>query len=238
MRTGILVIALVVCVVTGAILLKTLGYYKGGDLARKVEEMRSQREGPSKAQKVTGSEKAPKRKTIAQRTSTKSASERKTRPAKRAKPIDLDKFYGKIELTSLQKSFAENVVAELEEQHAQLYRDLSKLRKEAEQQLWNCLDKTKQATISLNDLRKIPINKVYDGKIVPNIEPRRKHEAEAIYQEFLAKRKEINQSLRQSKKLATSMLFALLTPEQKKIYRRDHPPKRSSEKKGLATLTP
>ncbi len=237
MRTGILVIALIVCVVTGAILLKTIGYYKGGDLARKVEEMRSQQKGASKAQKVARSEKAPKRKTMAQRTSTRSASDRKARSAKRAKPIELDKFYGKIELTSLQKSFAEKVVAELEEQHAQLYQKLSKLRKEGEEQLWSCLDKTKQKTISLDDFRKIPINKVYEGKIVPNIEPRRLEEAEAIYQQFLAKRKEINKSLQQSKKLATRMLLALLTPEQRKIFRREHPPKESSEKKDLATST-
>ncbi len=238
MRKGILVIALIVCVVTGAVLLKTLGYYKGGDLARKVEEMRSQREGPSKAQKVVRSEKVPKRKTIAQRTSSKSATERKARFLNRAKPIELDKFYGKIELTSLQKSFAEQVVAELEEQQVQLYQEVSKLRKGAEQQLWSCLDKAKQEAISLDDFRKIPINKVYGGKIVPNIQPRRKQEAEGIYQGFLAKRKEINKSLQQSRKIATRMLLALLTPEQKKIYRREHPSKESSEKKDLATSTP
>lgn len=238
MRKGILVIAIIVCVVTGAILLRTIGYYKGGDLARKVEEMRSQQKGASKAQKVARSEKVPKRKTIAQRTSTKIASERKARFLKRAEPIELDKFYGKIELTSLQKSFAEKVVAELEEQHAQLYQELSTLRKETEQQLWNCLDRAKKQTISLDDFRKIPINKVYEGRIVPNIEPRRKQEAEVIYQQFLAKRKEINKSLQQSRRIATSMLFGLLTPEQKKIYRLEHPPKRSSEKKGLATSTP
>lgn len=238
MRKGIFVIALIVCVVTGAILLKTLGYYKGGNLARKVEEMRSQQKGASKAQKVARSEKAPKRKTIAQRTSSKSASDRKARFLKRAEPIELGKFYGKIELTSLQKSFAEKAVAELEEQQAQLYQELAKLRKETEQQLWNCLDRAKKQTISLDDFRKISINKVYEGKIVPNIEPRRKQEAEVIYQEFLAKRKEVYKSLQQSLKIATRMLFALLTPEQKKIYRLEHPPKRSSEKKGLVTSTP
>ncbi len=233
MRKGILVIAIIVCVVTGAILLKTLGYYKGRGLARKVEEMRSQREGASKAQKVARSEKSPKRKTSAQKTSTKIASERKARFL-----IELDKFYDKIELTSLQKSFAEKAVAELEEQHAQLYQELAKLRKETEQQLWNCLDRAKKQTISLDDFSKIPINKVYEGRIVPNIEPRRKQEAEVIYQEFLTKRKEVYKSLQQSRRIATSMLFGLLTPEQKKIYRLEHPPKRSSEKKGLTTSTP
>jgi hypothetical protein len=222
MRKALLVIAVIVCVVTGAILLKTLGYYRGGDLARKVEEIRAQRAGPSEA---------PKRKTIAQRTSTKSAKQRSAQSPKRAKPIELDKFYGKIELMSLQKSFAEQVVAELEEQHAQLYQEVAKLRKEVEQQLWSCLDKAKQKTMSLGDLRKIPINKMYEGKIVPNIEPRRKQEAETIYKQFLAQRKEINKSLQQSKRLATRMLFSLLTPEQKKIYRLEHPPKTSSEKK-------
>lgn len=236
MRTVLIIVGIIACVVTGVVILKTLRYYSGGELAQVDAEIRA-RKTSSKTEKTIRPKKKKTKKSIAEGTSTRKSSSRIAR-RKKPQPLDLNEFYRNIELTSIQKDYAESLVATLDDQYAKMQDELIKLRKECEQKLLSFIDESKQKSLSASDYKNIPLDKLYKEIITPNLDPEKRQEAEAIYQEFVKTRNEIRQKQRESKKLTTRMLLSLLTPEQKQVFRREHPGKKTLPKETQISPTP
>ncbi|MCD6385726.1 hypothetical protein J7M23_08105 [Candidatus Sumerlaeota bacterium] len=184
MKTVLIVIGILACIVTGVVILKTLQYYSGSDISREIEAMRGEKKSSLKREK--------KRRSLKRRKETL-PSEKRTR-RKEIHPIDLNKFYGSIELSDFQKEYAKSVVATLEEQYTRFRQELSTLRKETEQKLLGCVDKTKQRSLSASVVRNLPLDKVYKEFIIPNLDPEKERRLSQYISNFLRDGKRLNRN--------------------------------------------
>ncbi len=220
MRKLKLAIAIVICIAAGVIIGNTIHYYNGGALARDVQQMRS----PKKL-KLNQGEKQ-KRKTHPRKKTAKGH----RIINRRLKPINLDDFYRNIELSPIQRTYAQKVIEIYEEYQTPLRQEFLTLRENTKRNLVDCLSETKKVKGAMSGFRKSSLEKLYQEKILPNVLPEEQNQAESIYQQYLAKSSEIKKSLKKSRQLAVKMLLSLLTREQRKIYHQEHPRKTSAKK--------
>jgi hypothetical protein len=145
--------------------------------------------------------------------------------ARTLRAVNLQEFYGTIELTALQRSYAETTVAEFNSQIAELQKQINELRKETSQSFLNTIGGIAKSGVKESELNRINIKQWYEKlQQRDDITPQQKSELENIFNQHQAKLKPIQQTQRQTKKTYTTALIALLTPVQQKQYLIEHPP--------------
>jgi hypothetical protein len=195
-----IVLAPILFLISGILVIKSVRYYQGADLQKQVDAMRL------REQKKTGTP-------VVKRT------------ARTLKAVNLREFYGRIELTEQQRSYAETTVTEFNSQMAEYQNQLNELKKETVQSFLNTIGGIAKAGVKESALTRINIKQWFE-KIQQrdDISQLQKIELERKHQDYQDKVKEIQQAQRRTKKIYTSALIALLTPEQQQVYRQEHPP--------------
>jgi uncharacterized protein YxeA len=192
-----IILSLVVVLISGFFIIKNVRYYQGSDLERQVAAMR------------------------------KRELEKKQNPAEtqKKKKVDvgteLKKFYGSIELTAEQKTYAEETMRFMQPELLRYRKELAQLTRT-----------TRQTMITTLGLPESQYNRLTPEKIYQmlreqnSLNENQKTDLNSIFQDYRTKRKEINQALNSAKQSGTQALCNLLTEEQKKIYQQEHPPKK------------
>jgi hypothetical protein len=195
-----IVLAPILLLISGFLMYKSILYYQGADLQKQVDAMR-------KRQQIKAGTPAAKK------------------TARTLRVVNLQEFYGTIELNAMQRSYAETTIAEFNSQIAELQQQLNELRKETSQSFLNTIGGIAKSGVKESALNRINIKQWYEKlQLRDDITQQQQSELENIFNQHQAKLKEIQQTQRQTKKTYTTALIAFLTPEQQKQYATEHPP--------------
>jgi len=192
-----IILLLVVVFISGFFIIKNFRYYQGSDLERQIAAMREREQAKKQNPAATQ-----KKKEVGIGT-------------------ELKKFYGSIELTAERKTYAEETMRLMQPELLRYRKELAQLTRT-----------TRQVIITSLGLAESQFNRLTPEKIFQllreqgSLNENQKTELNSIYQDYRAKRKEINQALNSAKKSGTQALLNLLTEEQKKIYQLEHPAKK------------
>ena len=197
-----IIIAVIVVLISGFYLVKSMQYYRGSGLEKQVAEMR------------------------------KHAQEKERKPAEKPKKkIDLEaefkKFYGNIVLTPEQKTYAEETIQKLNQLTVQYRKDISQLAKRTRQAFSEKFGGLDKIGITESEFNRLTPERIYQTvQKSDNLSQNQKQELTAVYQDYRTKRKELLQPFNQTKQAIIETLINLLTSEQKQIYLQEHPSKK------------
>lgn len=193
-KVGIVVFVLII-IGSGIYLIRSMRYYGRSGLEKQVAEMRKQKqEGKQKP-----IEKQKKEKDI---------------------EAELKKFYGTIELTAEQKTYAEETMRVMEPELAKYHKELAQLTRTTRQTM------IKTLALPASEYNRATPEKIYQAlQKEEGLNDNLRQQLAVIYQDYLTKRKELNHALNSAKQSYTQTLLNLLAEDQKKIYQQEHLPK-------------